>query len=401
MEGIVISKREIFGKYLAYFIFVVWFSTEILFNTSMEYFMFWKREDANDTMAVVILLLSIIQISLFQKYSIREMYVISIISVAMIVCTFTSGNNIMLSAWIFILLAKYMDFDMMILFSYIILILTIAIVLYMFFSGNIDEVLKYRKGIIRHSWGFAHPNWLGVRVFELIVAHCYVRRNKIKIYDALLILLGIFFTYKVPNCQTAYVCLGLFLILLVLYFLSDFFVNGKSFFCKIIIYLALFSNVFSITMSLINVKRITLLSKLDKLLSLRFSNCYRTIKYFGIHLTGTNVNLYSKKMGLIYAKFYLDTAYTSILVRYGVIVYIVFSALYIYAMIYWYKKRNYMIVIIFGVYAMYGIMENTLYSLTQNIFLLAIAYPLYNKEFIDNTIEKAHKRIKITFGYGV
>ena len=158
---------------------------------------------------------------------------------------------------------------------------------------------------------------------------------------------------------------------------------------------------FSITMSLINVKRITLLSKLDKLLSLRFSNCYRTIKYFGIHLTGTNVNLYSKKMGLIYAKFYLDTAYTSILVRYGVIVYIVFSALYIYAMIYWYKKRNYMIVIIFGVYAMYGIMENTLYSLTQNIFLLAIAYPLYNKEFIDNTIEKAHKRIKITFGYGV
>lgn len=379
----------------------MWFSTEILFRTSMEYFMFWKRDVANDAVAVIILLLSFVQISVFQKYSIREMFIISLISIAMIICTFTSGNNIMLSTWIFILLAKYIDFDRVALLSYIILILTISIVLYLFFSGNINEVMTYRKGIIRHSWGFSHPNWLGMRVFELIVAHCYVRRNSIKWYDVLLIIFGMFFAYKVPNSQTAYVCLGIFMFLLMLYYLSDYFVDGRKIFGKCIIYMAFFANAFSIAMSLFNVKKIPVLSKLDKMLSLRFSNCYRVIKRFGIHLMGTNVELYSKRMGIRYTKYYLDTAYTAILVRYGIIIYIVFSVLYIYAMYYCYKKQNYMLVIIYGVYALYGIMENTLYSLSLNIFLFGIACPLYNKEFINNTIEKAHKRFKISFGYGL
>ena len=382
---------------MAYLIFVVWFSTEIVFNSTMEYFMFWKRQDANDVVAIIILLLSIIQITAFQEYSVREILILLLGSVPIIIGTMASNNYVMLSAWLFILTAKYTDFDRMVKLSYFILIVTILFVLYLFWTGSISEVIMYRRGTIRHSWGFSHPNWLGVRIFEFVIAHCYIKRRKIKLYDLAVILIGIWFTYKVPNCQTAYISLGVFFCLIVFYFLFDYFVGGKELFGKIIILSSILSNVFSVGLSLINVNKIPILSKIDRMLSFRFSNCYRSIRGFGIHILGSNVNLYSKKMGLRYAKYYLDIAYTSILVRYGIVVYIIFSTLYIYAMIYWYKKHNYMLVIILGVYAIYGIMENTLYSLTQNIFLLGLAYPLYNKSFSNNTIEKIRRRVKISW----
>lgn len=385
---------------MAYLIFIVWFSTEILFKSTMEYFMLWKRQDANDVVAIIILVLSIIQITAFQEYSVREILILVMGSVPIIIGTMASNNYVMLSAWLFILTAKYTDFDKMVKLSYFILIVTMLFVLYLFWTGSISEVIMYRKGIIRHSWGFYHPNWLGVRIFELVIAHCYIKRRKIGLYDLAMVLFGIWFTYKVPNCQTAYVSLGVFFCLLVFYFLFDHFVGGKELFGKIIILSSVFSNIFSVGLSLINVKKIPFLAKLDRMLSWRFSNCYRTINSFGIHVYGSNVDLYSKKMGLRYVKYYLDIAYTSILVRYGIVVYIIFSTLYIYAMIYWYKKNNYMLVIIFGVYAIYGIMENTLYSLTQNIFLLGLAYPLYNKDFIDNMVDKVRRKFKIIFEYG-
>ena len=385
---------------MAYLIFIVWFSTEILFKSTMEYFMLWKRQDANDVVAIIILVLSIIQITAFQEYSVREILILVMGSVPIIIGTMASNNYVMLSAWLFILTAKYTDFDKMVKLSYFILIVTMLFVLYLFWTGSISEVTMYRKGIIRHSWGFYHPNWLGVRIFELVIAHCYIKRRKIGLYDLAMVLFGICFTYKVPNCQTAYVSLGVFFCLLVFYFLFDHFVGGKEVFGKIIILSSVFSNIFSVGLSLINVKKIPFLAKLDRMLSWRFSNCYRTINSFGIHVYGSNVDLYSKKMGLRYVKYYLDIAYTSILVRYGIVVYIIFSTLYIYAMIYWYKKNNYMLVIIFGVYAIYGIMENTLYSLTQNIFLLGLAYPLYNKDFIDNMVGKVRRKFKIIFEYG-
>lgn len=384
---------------MAYLIFTVWFSTEILFNSTMEYFMLWKRQDANDVVAIIILVLSIIQITAFQEYSGREILILVMGSAPIIVGTMTSNNYVMLSAWLFILTAKYTDFDKMVKLSYFILIVTMLFVLYLFWTGSISEVIMYRKGIIRHSWGFSHPNWLGVRIFEFVIAHCYIKRSKIKLYDLAMILFGIWFTYKVPNCQTAYVSLGVFFCLLVFYYLSDHFVGGKELFGKIIILSSILSNAFSVGLSLINVNKIPILSKIDRMLSFRFSNCYRSIRGFGIHILGSNVNLYSKKMGLRYAKYYLDIAYTSILVRYGIVVYIIFSTIYIYAMIYWYKKHNYMLVIILGVYAIYGIMENTLYSLTQNIFLLGLAYPLYNKSFSDIVIEKMRRRVKISWEY--
>jgi len=89
----------------------------------------------------------------------------------------------------------------------------------------------------------------------------------------------------------------------------------------------------------------------------------------------------------------------AILLRYGIIVFILFSVLYIVTMRYLLKTRNYFLIMILCLYAIYGIMENTFFSMTQNIFLLALAAPIFNKSLKDETslVERGRTRIRIVF----
>ena len=74
---------------------------------------------------------------------------------------------------------------------------------------------------------------------------------------------------------------------------------------------------------------------------------------------------------------YLDNAYASILIRYGVLVFIMFSFFYLLLLKEEANHHKGMLVIILFLYALYGVMENGLYQMTHNIFLIAFANLLY------------------------
>jgi hypothetical protein len=63
------TKLEQFGEKFIYVILVFWLSTEIIFNSNIEYFFAWKKDDANDFCALFFLVLLLLQIVLFQQYS--------------------------------------------------------------------------------------------------------------------------------------------------------------------------------------------------------------------------------------------------------------------------------------------------------------------------------------------
>lgn len=391
--------REKLSEYLMYFTLTIWFSSEVLLNSYIEKVLLWENEDLNSVIALLTTVLLVIQIVFFQHYEKLEIALLGIFSVVILIATLKSGYNIIMSTWLFIVASKHVKIESVVKLTYVILMITVSIIIIMYFGGWINERMMYRGGIIRHSWGFKHPNWLGVRIYQLILIHCYIRRRKINIFDYAIIAFGVWFIYKVPNCQTAYFSLLAFLIMVWLFEIGDRLVGGRDFLAKILIAGSGISNIGSVALSLINVKEYRILDSIDHTMSSRFSWCHKSIAYYGIKLLGQKIDLYANKFGVTIHRFYVDTAYVAILIRYGVIVYLIFSALYIGAMIYCYRQRNYMMVIILATYALYGIMENTFFSLTQNIFLIALSFPLYSIKLMynDGIAEKPRVRYKFIF----
>jgi hypothetical protein len=144
------------------------------------------------------------------------------------------------------------------------------------------------------------------------------------------------------------------------------------------IVVAVASNVLSLTLSYIQIRKYPVLDKFDQFMSRRFYLCHQTLKYYGVKLFGQDIQMIVNRpiVGKVY-HFWLDNAYMSILLRYGPVVLIVFSGLYIWTMIVLKDMKQYMLLEILSLYAIYGIMENNFFSLSQNLFLLLLSYPIY------------------------
>ena len=372
------GKRERFGQIFIYFVLTLWFASEVILGSNLDKIIIWKREDINVSLDFIILALLLAQIILFQKYSFKELVLIMVISIPIILATIYSDHYKMMSTWIFIISAKYIDFEKVARLSYYVELLMTILVIYLFLRGFITEYTVYRGAILRHSLGFSHPNQLGIRVFLLVVCRCYIRREKFNIFDWTLIILAAVFIKRVADSRTAcYTLILLSMVMLLNYILKVFNAN-YDLIMSIMIFGAALSNGVSIFLSVIQVKENPILSRVDVFMSRRFSECHRTLSYYGISILGQNIKLIVKRpiVGKFY-HFWLDNSYMSILLRYGPIVLAIFSWLYLYTMIMLKRKGQLVLVEILCLYSIYGIMENNYFLMSQNLFLLLLSYPVY------------------------
>lgn len=392
------DKRERFGQVFTYFILIMWFATEVLLSSTLEYIFVWKVEDLNVATAMIFLVLLVIQIVFFQKYTFSEIAIIVLITVPIIIATIHSGHNRMMSTWIFIVAAKLIDFETLAKFAYRIELLLTILIIYLFYSGVINEYTIYRKSVLRHSLGFSHPNQLGVRIFLLVVCRCYLRRKKLNYIDWAIILFAAQFVNKVSNSKTSFYALVILAVLTLIHLILQRFDGGRENLANVMIYTAVCCNIISIVLSSISLGKYPILKQFDYLMSRRFSCCNKVLKYYGIKLFGQNISLQiSRPVIGKYYHFWLDNAYMSILLRYGPIVFIIYSVLYIATMILLRNIKEYMLVEILCLYAIYGIMENNFFSLSQNMFLLLLSYPIYKKIENNGMHKKIFTNLKITW----
>lgn len=382
-----IKLLEGLGKNYIYIVLALWIASETFFSSTAERFFFWNTEDANDFMAYLILAFLLIQIVFFQQYKARELMIILIISIPIAIATIKSSYNTMMATWIFIVATKYLDFDKVIKISYYIQLIIVLLVIYMFFTGIIDEYTMYRGNLLRHSLGFSHPNQLGMRVFQLAVSRCYLKRSKIGFFDVFVVLAAALFINSVANSKTSYYSLIILSILMGVHILHSMIGNKGHKFASVMVFGAIVANFGSVILSFVNVKKYALLSKFDVMMSKRFSASYRTMRYYGVSIWGQDIKKIVKRhvIGKHY-RFFLDNAFMTILLRYGVVVFILFSALFIITMIYLKEKKQYMLLEMLFLYSIYGVMENNFFSISHNLFLLVLSYPIYRRIFPEDVI---------------
>lgn len=391
------TKREQFGQKFIYFILILWFSTEVLFNSTLEKIIFWKKDDLNAVMAYAVLALLLLQIIFFQVYQIKELVLIALVTLPMVFATLNSGNNRMISTWIFIVAAKYIDFEIVTKISYYVELVMTLLVIYLFMSGVIYEYTLYRGSVLRHSLGFTHPNQLGIRIFLLVVCRCYIRRKKFNFIDCGITIAAAYFVYRVANSKTSYYALTILAVIMIFHALMGKLGGNFDKWSNFLIAAAIISNISSLLFSLKDIRKIGVINKFDRIMSRRFSQCYRTFKYYGIKLFGQDVQLIVNRPGVgKHYHFWLDNAYMSILLRYGPIVFIMFTVLYVCTMIMLKRMQQYVLVEILCLYAIYGIMENNFYSMSQNLFLLLLSYPIYRHQ-IQTEAGGLLRKIRITW----
>lgn len=376
--------KEVFVKKLYIFIFILWYSTEIIFNTTLKTFMGIKIEVISNAISWLVFALLMIKIVFFQSYKKKELMIIIGITLPIMIATILSENRTLLSAWMFIVAAKNNDFDEIVHIAYRILQIMIPIVVILCMLGFMEDYTMMRGSIQRYSLGFSHPNFLGLRIFQLILCNLYVHRNKLGILNYCYIILAIIFTIEVPNSQTAYISMIVLFILLLLYTYME---NQKQILIKIfsggLLIGSILFNVLSILLSYINVNSNPFLSRIDKWVSRRFSWGHRVWQIYGTSFLGQRLYISEeevRRIGLT-SPLYLDNTYLNILLRYGILVFLIFSICYILLVRKMIVRKRYILVMILFLYALYGTMEKGLYMLAHNIFLIAFADLLYRKEY--------------------
>ncbi|MCM1234951.1 MAG: hypothetical protein NC489_33045, partial [Ruminococcus flavefaciens] len=245
-------------------IFIFWYSTEIIFNTTLDTIMGIPVNTLGNVINVLIFCALMVQIVVFQSYTKRELIIIIGITIPIVIATILSDSRPILSAWMFIVAAKNSDLDKIIHTAYKILLIMVPIVILLCLLGFIDDKILMRGSVERISLGFSHPNQLGLRIFQLMVCHCYVNKNKIGIANYLYIFFAIVFTISVPNSQTTYIALGILLFLLSFYryFEKQKKIIMELYMKSLLIGACLFS-FFSIIFSYINVNKYFILARIN------------------------------------------------------------------------------------------------------------------------------------------
>ena len=172
-----------------------------------------------------------------------------------------------------------------------------------------------------------HPNQLGLRVFQLVACRYYINRNDNKVSDLIINFIAIIFVYLVPNSQTAYICLAILFLFVLIQRVYHYLSKGKDFnFLGVYFVIATVLIVMSVFFSTWAIRRWEFVRKLDKLVSIRFSACNRCMDIYGISVFGQKVFISTdelSKAGLAsIGRLYLDNAYMAMLIRCGIIVFL-------------------------------------------------------------------------------
>lgn len=358
--------------------------TEILFSTTLETIFGVPTEWLNKMMAYLMLILLLIQIVFFQRYKRSELIKIVCVGIPFVISALTSKNNSLLCVFLFITAGKNADMDRIVKMLYKLSIVMITAIVLLSLAGVIGDRVLYRGELPRHSLGFSHPNVLGQRVFILYACRFYLRFDRIKWWDYLLAIGGTVFCYIVPNSQTAVVMLIIMCIGTVILKATQK-VDKQVAVGKGMIICSLGLNFMSVALGFIDLRKIPFLYSLDLLLHGRFSACGTVFELYGLSLFGQKVIVAQTaeraRLGIpTWIHLYLDNAYCSMLVMYGIVAYLLFTVFYTMNMNKQLKNRRYEMVFVLFLISVYGLMERTLFIMTFNAFLLSASSLIYGQD---------------------
>lgn len=355
--------------------FFLWFLSELIAMDTTLY-----EIAGNGVLAVshvveyIVLFLLLIQCVFYQQYSWRQLICLAVLAVPILPASIVSKDLRFATLLLLIAASKNTEFDEIVRCTYYMLLCMIPLIILLCFMGVLPDHTTsalYRGVKTRYSLGFSLPNRLGFRIFQLFSCHFYLRRKDFRFRDWIYGIAAILFIYLVPNFLTSCYCIGLLLALaLVDRMMEKYGVRMLSFYRNALIFIALLSNGMSLFLTWNGAKH-GIWAYVDGWISYRFSFCHEALLKYGISLFGKNIAGSSDML--------LDNGYVTILLRFGVAVYLFISISLLIQLVYS-KKRDSALFLLLVVLAVDGISQEIIFRASYNVFLLALGDILYEKQ---------------------
>lgn len=282
---------------------------------------------------------------------------ISILSLAILSMYFTGERDILIF-FLFFFCSFNINFNNFLKIDLITRLICFSLILLLFYLGLTRDVILFRDGVPRHSLGLYHPNTLGMLIFTIVIDYIALNWKKISLKNFLVIFIALYFIYKFPNSLTAIYAI---LISLVFLFFSKFF--DKKMIRNLLIYIPVFLAFFSVYLAMLGNNLKTLIPQYDSLFSGRlwyFSYLYSNYKFtlFGNKILELDAGYARSRMFNVR---YLDNAYLSLAIRYGIILFVIFIILLLILSIYFTRTNKLNLLFIIIIFSIYSFTENILF----------------------------------------
>ena len=310
------------------------------------------------------------------KYTKKELLLLFIVLGIVTLSAYFSKDTLMLKLCVSIISAHRINIKRVIKIDFIVRIISVIFVIICYKLQLTNPILIAKSdGTIRNSFGFSHPNMLGMMLFILCSEMVYLNIPKNKVVKIIIIILNILINHFFIVSYTSEIAI-MFLLVFFIFWNKEKIVKNKF---RLISLLPIF--IFAISLYLTYLYNINDLLgvKLNRILSNR-------LYYYNLFMNKYPITLFGTKIDIIYSsnnniKFMvLDNSYLFILLRYGIIVFTIFMySLIKLVNLIMNKFNNKIVVMIMLIYIVISFSETYLFKIHFNPFILYFSSLLFNK----------------------
>lgn len=361
------KKYRLMSEYLVLLLFVLtvvysFFSYTQFYNEKFESFgLVTKFLYVLRYVSVIIFILNF----LILKLERRQLYIcIGFIAIDFILKKFTGKHVLFEICFLPLCLAQCVNRKKFCNVLLATLIVCFFLILFGHFLGYFTNEVFYRGDLIRETYGFCHPNTLGLVV--LVISFVYVlKRDCFNFADAIILLSLSIFCYLFPRSITSAACI---LMLIVFSFISNYFMKMQlSIKSKNIIFFVSISFIltvifFSYLFSLTGIGKETLINMPGSIWA-RFELGKIALERYDISFFGTPVEFFhpDSEKGIT-EYFVVDCLYIFMPLNYGLIVSLLFLAFFIYIIYKSIIAGEYKLLFIMLILVLYSVSEITVFD---------------------------------------
>lgn len=370
--------EKITSKNLFYFCYIIFIFSSMFANVK---FLSIFMNKINYIIYLGLLLCILLKIKTYRKKELIFMvFSLIVITISWII----SKNNSIFILFLFIFAMKNIEFDSLIKFDLKMKILFVPIVIGLHYLGLTNDLIMYREdGTVRSSMGFGHPNTFAVYLFAIFCEYIYLNRDKKRFLGISILAIVVFnmINYFSDSRGSAYTIIMLYLFITVKKIDFIGLINKKFvkyFLTSIIFIFTAFSYFISINYNPYN----KMMYEINKIFTGRISSSYKFLNNYNINLLGNELYIVSTKQSLLTGEntIILDNAYIKLILQLGIITYLIFAIYYTLSIRKAYSKNNYILVILFFIFAIRGLFGNVLFYLYGNVFLLYFSEVIFKTE---------------------
>lgn len=315
-------KKVSLGKLLYYGAWILFSTIYILYQQS-EFIYYAHAASIYKMGSYLTIFMLCCCIFVDSRYRIKEFYIYAFFLALIGLIYLNRSNRTFLVYMFFILAFKTVknDFRRLVLFDLKVKLMLLIFVLLMCCVGVIDDYSSvWGSGIIKHAYGFYHPNTLGILCFAILVEWLYLRYEKMKITEWILIFVIAYLMYRIAASRTATYT---FSIILVMFFVAQ---RWSRFFelkiskAILILLTAIFAGI-SWWILFLYIKGNTIAQAINSLTTQRLRYAANFYAEYGISVFGKNIEFVSSRAAQLQgiSSEILDMAYVRGPILFGII----------------------------------------------------------------------------------